>query len=331
MDEGVGVIVERIAAIKEDLGKLEGMLESLKVSFDKSATKQGERIGLLEQQNVEIRRDFHWSIRLAAAGQNTLVGTQRAVYDYGPIRTPATGVLTVATVYRDGRIVAAAEYSIAAPIPGLSVIRFTRAQRDGQGTPMRIQADLVSTEFHQVDPGPIDRGPSPAKVVKFLLEDATYGLGKATAAGSFAQAASDYGAVGYKVSGGLDARTPAVDVLRQLLLRGAVLERDSSGAFTLDVDKASRHALAASPPSRNRPTSWRPRCAPASFATRSGSPIRAARSARRRRGRRLPSSRAATVRDRRSRSTTRRGCLGSSRRTSGRRSARRIGRTSIAT
>jgi hypothetical protein len=181
----------------------------------------------------------------ANPGQNTLVGTQRAVYDYGPIRTPATGSLSVATVYREGRSVAVAEYSVATPIPGLSLVRFTRAQRDGQGSPMRIQADLVSTEFHQVDPGPIDRGPSPAKVVKFLLEDATYGLGKATAVASFAQAASDYGAAGYKVSGGLDARTPAVDVLRQLLLRGAVLERDSSGAFTLDVDKAERHALAA--------------------------------------------------------------------------------------
>jgi hypothetical protein len=61
-----GVIVERLAGLKEDLGRLEGSLERLNQSFDKSATKQGERIGLLEQHNVEIRRDFHWAIRLAA-------------------------------------------------------------------------------------------------------------------------------------------------------------------------------------------------------------------------------------------------------------------------
>lgn len=63
----VGVITERIAGIKEDIGKLEGMIGTLQVSFDKSATKQGERIGALETANAELRRDFHWSTRLAAA------------------------------------------------------------------------------------------------------------------------------------------------------------------------------------------------------------------------------------------------------------------------
>ena len=62
----IGVIVERLAGLKEDIGRLEGLLEQLGGSFDRSATKQGERIGMLERGLVELRRDFHWSIRLAA-------------------------------------------------------------------------------------------------------------------------------------------------------------------------------------------------------------------------------------------------------------------------
>jgi hypothetical protein len=62
-----GIIVERLAGLKEDLGRLEGSLGQLNENFDRSATKQGERIGELEKQHVEMRRDFHWSIRLAAA------------------------------------------------------------------------------------------------------------------------------------------------------------------------------------------------------------------------------------------------------------------------
>ena len=165
---------------------------------------------------------------------NTATVTRQAVYDYGPIRTPAAGSLTVETVYRDGRIVTPAEYSVEEPVPGITVVRFTRAQRDGQGSPMRIQADLVSTEF----------GDNPANVIRFLLEDAVYGLGKVASASSFTAAGSDYDAAGYTIAGGLDARTPAVDVLRQLLLRGAVLDRDSAGTFTLEVDTASRHVVA---------------------------------------------------------------------------------------
>lgn len=63
----VAGIIERMAGLKEDIGRLEGPIEKLNESFDKSATKQGERIGELETLHAEIRRDFHWSLRLAAA------------------------------------------------------------------------------------------------------------------------------------------------------------------------------------------------------------------------------------------------------------------------
>jgi hypothetical protein len=107
----------------------------------------------------------------------TCAAAQREVFDYGPIRTPAVGALTVPTVYRAGRIVNAAEYSIEQPIPGLSVVRFMRSQRDGQGSPMGIQADLVSTQFA-----------APSDALRFLLNDSTYGLGLAVDAVSIAQA-----------------------------------------------------------------------------------------------------------------------------------------------
>lgn len=164
-------------------------------------------------------------------GHNAFVPTRRSVYDYGPIRKPTAGALTVSTIYRDGRLVAAGEYTIEEPIPGVNTVRFTRAQRTGQGTAYRIQADLGSSEFAR-----------PSDALKFLLSDGTYGLGLAADAASFAQAATDYAAVGYGVAGGLDAQAKAIDVLGQLLLRGAVLERSAAGAYTLAVDKAGLHA-----------------------------------------------------------------------------------------
>jgi hypothetical protein len=166
-------------------------------------------------------------------GANVFTPTRASVYDYGPIRKPASGALTVSAVYRDGRLVDASEYVIQEPIPGVNVLRFTRAQRTGQGSAYRIQADLRSSEFAR-----------PSDALKLLLSDATYGLGLAVDAASFTQAAADYAAIGYGVAGGLNAQTRAIDLLGQLLLRGAVLDRNATGAYTLAVDKLALHAEA---------------------------------------------------------------------------------------
>ena len=166
-------------------------------------------------------------VRLALVYQTT------GRYDFGAFRKPASGTLTVNTVYRDRRVVATAEYTLAQSSLGYQVIRFTIDQRDSSGRLMDIQADVTSTEFAR-----------PSDAVKFLLTDATFGLGKTANTTSFTTAASDYAAVSYVPHGGLDRRRPARDVLNDLLLRGAALDRNSSGEYTIQVDAAAQHASA---------------------------------------------------------------------------------------
>ena len=153
-------------------------------------------------------------------------------YDYGAIRKPATGSFTINNIYRNGRIVGAGEYTLTESPTGYYVVRFTRAQTDGN-SPMNIQADLTVTEFN-----------SPANAIKFLINDSTYGLGKSVNATSFTAAASNYSTVQINVSNGLFAQRPAIDVLDDLLLHGAYLTKNNSGEYLLTVDMAALHPAA---------------------------------------------------------------------------------------
>jgi hypothetical protein len=161
----------------------------------------------------------------------TLVQSGPGYFDYGPIRYHAT--LSVSAVYRDAAVVNPSEYSLVQVTATTAVIRFTRDQRDGAGRLFQIQADLTSTEF-----------PRPSDVVRFLLQNVDYGLGKTVNAASFATAATNYAAVSYTVGGGLATRRRAADIFRDLLLRGAVLDKDSSGAYTITVDTSALHTAA---------------------------------------------------------------------------------------
>jgi len=154
-------------------------------------------------------------------------------YDYGPFRKPATGSLVVNNVYRNGRLVAGAEYSLVESPTGYHLIRFAVAQTDANGSPMTIQADVTATEFV-----------NPALAIKFLLSDANYGLGKSVNAASFTAAASAYTSASLAIVGGLGAQRPCLDVLDDLLLHGASLNKNHAGEFLLTVDQASIHTAA---------------------------------------------------------------------------------------
>ena len=61
------VLEERIAAIRADLARIEASLQALTETWDRTAVRQGERIGLLEQGMTERRADFRWAMRLGVA------------------------------------------------------------------------------------------------------------------------------------------------------------------------------------------------------------------------------------------------------------------------
>lgn len=154
-------------------------------------------------------------------------------YDYGAFRKPATGSLVVNAVYRNGRVVPSALYSLVESPVGLYVIRFTTPQTDTNGTAFDIKADVTATEFIWS-----------ADAVKFLLSDATYGLARTVNAASFAAAVTDYGTLNMVIVDGLRTREPAGDLLAQLLLHGATLDKNVSNEYTITVDMAALHSSA---------------------------------------------------------------------------------------
>jgi hypothetical protein len=181
-----------------------------------------------------IITDSHLSLttalHLQADAGNTATYTFTRHYYYGPIKPPRPGkTTTVRTVYRDGRVVPASEYAVVDLLSRF--VRFPVDQRDGSGRLMRIQADLVTTDFDE----------NFATVTEWLLSDATHGLGKAVDAAGFAAAAADYAAVSYKCGGGLDRQVALADLLPLLLVRGAHLTRGAAGAYTEIVDSAAAH------------------------------------------------------------------------------------------
>lgn len=156
------------------------------------------------------------------------------LYYYGAVRKASTGSVTFVTVYRDRKVVAGSEYSVVEYLPGLLVVRFTREQTDLSGRELEIRVDLTSTEFAtQADCG------------KFVLNDATDGVGKPVNAASFSQAATDYTAASYTPGGGIGPEPLTAEaILKDLALRGAVIQLNGSGEYTWGVDKAALHTSA---------------------------------------------------------------------------------------
>ena len=152
-------------------------------------------------------------------------------YDFGVVRKPTRGgTVGFNTLYRSGRVISSSEFSVVEQPEGYYVARFEKDQRDFSGSLMRIQADLGSTEFNY-----------PSDAVDFVLTDQTFALRGSVNAASFATAASEYASLRYEIDGGLNERRPAGDVLNQLLLHGATLDKNTSGYYTIAVDSASLH------------------------------------------------------------------------------------------
>ena len=164
----------------------------------------------------------------------TVNPTRQAVWDYGPIRTPASGALSARAVYVDGRVRQSADYSLTA-FDGWHWVRFTKRPLDAQGRPAKVQADLDSTEFSR----------NPAIALLFLWGDATM-LAKSVNGASFTAAASAYAAIPdyLNLVGGLVERKPALQLLRDLSFRGAYFDLNSAGEITMAVDASSLHTAA---------------------------------------------------------------------------------------
>jgi len=112
-------------------------------------------------------------------------------------------------------------------------VRFNVPQYSAQGRTAKIQADIISPQFER----------NAARVAQYLLSDSTYGVGAAVDTESFALAAARYQSLipptGYLCDGGLAAQIPLRDVLRELLVHGAVLWKTPAQAFALTVDTAN--------------------------------------------------------------------------------------------
>lgn len=174
------------------------------------------------------------ALALEAHASDTASITFFVLFDYGSLRVPGAGALSVSAVYRNGAVVPATEYTFNEFLT--RHVRFTQKQVDGQGQPDRIQADLSSTEYNDSD-----GRANPANAIKSILNDATNGLGKAVSSSSFTTAETDYRTLTMAVAGGLMQRIRAGDVLSLLLLYGGMLDRNSSNQYTMQVDGSALH------------------------------------------------------------------------------------------
>lgn len=143
-----------------------------------------------------------------------------------------TGAITptrIVTVYRDGRVADEVDWQIGALVAYFA--QFRVAQVDVNGRQMRIQADLFSLEFDQ----------SFAAVEKFLLSDASYGLGLPVSSAAFTAAVTAYRTESYICGHGIFQAVSAREVFRYLHVRGSYLRRNTAVEYELIVDTAAAH------------------------------------------------------------------------------------------
>ena len=153
------------------------------------------------------------------------------VWWYGCVRKPTTGILTFVTVYRDKAVIPSTEYNVVEGRPGYYVISFVHAQIDNSGRFLDITVDLTSTEFGSV-----------ANVGSWILQQE---LDLAVNATSITNATTDILAAGYVLGGGIGPTPEKADnILRELALRGSVIDINSSGEYIWTVDKSSLHTNA---------------------------------------------------------------------------------------
>ncbi len=186
---------------------------------------------LARESDPSIRIPFGTMRKVPIYKVSEIVGLRT---DYGAFRKNQSGTFTLVTVYRGtGQVVPPSEYQLVESPIGYLVVRFTRAQRDRNGNPLPLWADVICTELS-----------NPATALKFLLSDYAHGLGLACDATTFAAAAAVYAALGYQLSGGLWSCRPALDLLPFLTLRGGFFSRNAAQQYTYLVDAAAAHPVA---------------------------------------------------------------------------------------
>lgn len=151
-------------------------------------------------------------------------------WDYGAWRKATAGQVTAVNVYRDDALVSPTEYTIVEPVTGYECIRFTLDQFD-RGRPLPIVIDFTTTEFSQ----------NPAPAIRFLLNDATFGLGQGVNIDVFNTAAINFNSIPIRMGGGLSEQQEARVYLRDMLFHGSFLERLQGGAYALYVDTLDLH------------------------------------------------------------------------------------------
>ena len=143
-------------------------------------------------------------------------------------------------VKRDGVLVTASEYTFydgsqGSPFSGYAFIRFTTEQRNFSGGFHNLTADIYGLEL-----GGASANRNFATCIKYLLNDATWGLNDNVDATSFSTAATAIDNIGNMYcDGAITDQKQARDVLNDLLFPArANIERAADGEWEITVDEA---------------------------------------------------------------------------------------------
>ena len=205
------------------------VLSDHEISFHYDALKTGYESGLMGYWPMNENTG-------ATAHDNSPNGNDATLTGHTWVAGPTATQMVpnvINELYRDGGVVPRDQWS---PIAWGSFLlaQFLSAPRSPAGRLPHIQADLISREF----------GRNPANVIMFLLTDINkYGIAKTIDTDSFklftAQYASLLNPKGYKIDGGLNVSKPFRDILRELLLHGAVLSKTTNNNYAGRVDLAN--------------------------------------------------------------------------------------------
>ena len=143
-------------------------------------------------------------------------------------------------VKRDGVLVTASEYTFydgsqGSPFSGYAFIRFTTEQRNFSGGFHNLTADVFGLEL-----GGASANRNFATCIKYLLNDATWGLNDNIDATSFSTAATALDNIGnIYCNGAITSQRQARDILHDLLFPArANIQRAADGEWEITVDEA---------------------------------------------------------------------------------------------
>lgn len=161
-------------------------------------------------------------------GGNSATASKDNGYYFGAFRS--SGSLVIEAVKREEQVIPEQEYGTVNFL-GCLLIRFDTRQVDQQGRPVAMTADVFTSEFSE-------RAPA---VGRFLLSDATYGVGLAVSSASFAAAIAAHEIEGVKVAGGLDRQRPFGDVQKDLQFLGDYVWKNTDAEVEWITDTLGLH------------------------------------------------------------------------------------------